>query len=92
MTPLQNRVFIQQDALREYLNGIIVPASKGIVESQAQLGRIGTITALGPNIDADQLRIGDRVLYGEFEYPKTPDGHIILSDQDICGVLDVGET
>ncbi len=88
MKPLANRIFVRQDPEREYQGGIVVAASKGIVQSQSQLGRFGTVTAVGPDVDQDQLKAGDRVCYGEFEYPKTPAGEFILSDADICGVID----
>lgn len=88
MKPLANRLFVLQDPEREYVGGVIVPASKGIVKSQAQLGRFGTVTAVGPDVDRDQIKPGDRVCYGEFEYPKTPNGEFVLSEMDICGVLD----
>lgn len=88
MHPLRDKIFVRQDPERQYIGGIVVAASHGIVESQAQLGRFGTVTAVGPQVDRDQLKPGDRICYGEFEYPKTPDGQIILSDQDVCGVIE----
>jgi len=88
MKPLADYIFVRQDPEREYQGGIIVQTSKGMVESQTQLGRYGTVTAVGPDVDQDQLKAGDRICYGEFDYPKAPDGQIILQDADVCGVLD----
>lgn len=88
MQPLHDYIFVRQDPEREYQGGIIVPTSKGMVESQTQLGRFGTVTATGPEVDKDQLKPGDRICYGEFDYPKSPTGEIILQDKDVCGVLD----
>jgi co-chaperonin GroES (HSP10) len=88
MKPMRDYIFVQQDPEREYAGGIIVAASKKIIESQCQLGRYGTVKAIGPDVDQDQLKPGDRICYGEFEYPKTPDGMFILQDADVCGVLD----
>ncbi len=86
--PLRGNIIVKQDPERAFGSGIIVPASKGIVESQVQLGRFGTVLAIGPDIDRDQLNVGSRIVYGEFEHPKTPDGYIILSEMDVCGVID----
>jgi co-chaperonin GroES (HSP10) len=88
MKPLRDRIFVLQDPEREYQGGIVVPTGKNNIESQAMLGRFGTVMAVGPDVDRDQLRIGDRICYGEFDYPKAPDGLIILSDADVCGVMD----
>jgi co-chaperonin GroES (HSP10) len=88
MQPLRDRIFVRQDPERQYLGGIIVPTGKNNIESQAQLGRYGTVIAAGPDVDGDQLKAGDRICYGEFDYPKTPDGLVILSDADVCGVID----
>ena len=83
---LRERILVKQDPERQH-GSIVVPASKGIVESQVQLGRTGTVMAIGPDVDRDQLPVGSRVVYGEFEYPKFGDC-FVLQDQDICGVIE----
>lgn len=88
MKPLADYIFVQQDPEREYIGGIIVAASKGIVTSQTQLGRFGTVKAVGPDVDKNQLKPGDRICYGEFDYPKSPDGLFILQEADVAGVID----
>jgi len=88
LKPLQDYIFVEQDPEREYQGGIIVKTSQGIKESQTQLGRFGTVKAVGPDVDQDQLKPGNRICYGEFDYPKTPTGYIILQDADVCGVIE----
>lgn len=87
-TPTQDYIFVNQDPERVYAGGIVVAASKKIVDSQSQLGRYGTVIAVGPDVDKDQLKPGNRICYGEFDYPKTPEGWFILQDADVAGVLD----
>ena len=86
MRPLRDRIIVRPDPERTF-SGIIVQASKGIVDSQAQLGKFGTVISTGPDVDRDQLRPGDRICFGEFEYPKTPSGELVLQDKDVCGVI-----
>lgn len=88
MKPLADYIFVRQDPEREFIGGIVVATSKKIVESQKQLGRYGTVTAVGPEIDKEQLKVGDRICYGEFEYPKTPDGLFVLQEADVAWVDD----
>jgi co-chaperonin GroES (HSP10) len=87
MTPLHDYIFVRQDPEREYIGGIIVAASTKIVESQRQLGRYGTVEAIGPDVDKDQLKVGDRICYGEIEYPKGPNGCFILQEADVAWVM-----
>ena len=91
--PMRDRIVVLQDANRDDITTavIIVKASKGIVTSQQQFGRQGTVMVVGDKVDKDQLKVGDRVLYGEFantEYWEDNIKYIVLSDQDIVGVID----
>lgn len=86
--PKLDRILVRQEPEREYGGGIIVQTSKGIIESQSQLGRFGKVEAIGPDVDKDQIKPGDRICYGEFEYQKTPDGLLILQEADVAGVID----
>lgn len=88
LKPLADYIFVRQDPEREYLGGIVVATSKKIIESQRQLGRYGTVAAIGPEIDKEQLKVGDRICYGEIEYPKAPDGCFILQEADVAWVMD----
>ena len=90
---LRDRIQVLPDQIRDNVTsaGIIVAASKGIVQSQTQLGRSGTVFAIGEAVDQDQLKPGDRVLWGEFEFPEYVDGgtrYLIMQDADICAVLE----
>ena len=93
VTPLRDRIVVEPDQIRDdiTLAGIIIKAREGIHTSQEQLGKKGTVIAVGEDVDKDQLKPGDRVLYGEFLYPEIFDGpkrYYVMSDQDICGVLE----
>ena len=90
--PLRDRIAVLPDKWRDDVTsaGIIVAAKEGIGTSQLQLGRSGTVTQIGPDVDAEQLPVGSRVIFGEWEYPELyQDGqrHLILQDKDIVGVL-----
>ena len=89
--PLRNFIVVRQDATRDDVSptGIVIAASKGIVESQRQLGRRGIVVAVGP--DVTELAEGDRVLYGEFEHRRYREGGVeyqMLQDADIVGVIE----
>lgn len=91
--PLRDHIVVLQDPIRQDVSsvGLVIPASKGIVQSQTQLGRTGIVIACGPDIDADQLKPGDRIAYGEFMYPEIHDGaktYLVLRDKDVCGVCE----
>ena len=91
--PERDYIVVLQDETREDVtsSGIIVAASKGIKASQEQLGRTGTIKAAGPEVDRDQLKVEDKVCYGEFAHPEyTEDGvrYIVMRDKDIVGVIE----
>lgn len=90
---LRDRILVLPDKVRDDVSaaGILIAASKGIVESQAQFGRCGTVIAVGDAVDQEQLKAGDRVLYGEFAFPECDhegQKHIILQDADVCGVIE----
>lgn len=89
--PLRDRIIVRQDATREDVSpmGIVIAASKGIVESQKQLGRRGTVIAIGPKVY--ELKVGDRVLYGEFahhEYREAGSTYQVLQEADVAGVIE----
>lgn len=88
--PLRNFLLVEQDAEREDVSpaGIVIAATKGIVESQRQLGRRGTVVAIGPEC---VVAIGDRILYGEFAHREVRENgktYIALQDADIVGVIE----
>lgn len=90
---LRDRIQVLPDPVRDDVTtaGILIAASKGIVTSQEQFGRKGTVVAVGEDIDADQLRVGDRILWGEFSFPEyTENGtrYVVLQDKDITGVIE----
>ncbi len=93
MQPLRDRIFVQPDPERDDVAafGIAIPARKGIHTSNEQLGLKGTVAAIGPDVDPEQLKIGDRVLFGEFQYQEYHhEGvrYFVMQDKDICGVIE----
>lgn len=91
--PTRDVIIVLQDAERDDVTsmGIVVAATQGMRPSQEQLGRYGTVMAVGPEVDQDQLKVGDRVCYGEFDYPEYREDGIrykVLQDKDIVGVID----
>ena len=71
--------------------GIIVKASTGIQTSQEQLGRKGTVMAVGPDCDPD-LKVGDQILFGEFSFCEyLHEGrtkYLVMQDKDVVGVIE----
>lgn len=91
--PLHDRIAVVPDIWRDDVTsmGIIVRANEKIGTSQLQLGRAGTVVAIGPDVDRDQLKPGDRVLFGEWEYPETHQNgqrYLVMQDADIVGVVE----
>jgi co-chaperonin GroES (HSP10) len=91
--PLRDHITVLPDKWRDDVTamGIIVPANEKIGTSQLQLGRAGTVTHIGPDVDRDQLPIGSRVLFGEWEYKELRDGdklYLVMQDKDIVGVIE----
>lgn len=93
LQPLRDQIAVLQDPERDDVTtmGIIIKPSKGIVTSQVQIGRTGQVVACGPDVDLEQLAIGDRIAYGEFMYPEyREDGitYLVMRDKDIVGVIE----
>lgn len=91
--PLRDNILVLQDPVREDVSpaGILIAATKGIIDSQKQFGRKGTVVAVGPDIDQRELAVGDRVLYGEFSHSTYREGgreYVRLRDDDIVGVIE----
>ena len=88
MQPLRDRMFVLPARERDNITaaGIIIGARKGIHESQTQLGLECLVMAVGPEVDQDQVKPGDTVLIGEFEFPKYGD-YLVIQDADIVGVV-----
>jgi co-chaperonin GroES (HSP10) len=90
---LRDRIQVLPDPVRDDVSsaGIVIAASKGIVDSRVQFGRRGTVIAVGADIDQEQLKAGDVVLWGEFTFPEyREDGvtYAILQDKDLTAVLE----
>lgn len=106
MRPLRDHILIRPDPIANHITntGIVVNArTEGTgtnhAGSREQLGRTGVVVAVGPGkvsrkgeLMAHDLKPGDRVLFGEFDYPEVPgndkDRLLMLSWQDVCGVIE----
>lgn len=108
MRPLRDHILVKADPLNTHSSTrIVVNARPGIQTSQEQLGRTGTVVAVGTcrmrwedrkgkyahryRQQPPELRVGDRVLFGEFEYPEipgNPDRLLVLQEGDVIGVID----
>ena len=93
LQPLRDIILVEPDPTRDDITaaGIIVKAREGIHTSAEQLGKRGTVIALGDEVDRDQLQAGDRILFGEFNYPEYFEGarrYLVLQDKDVCAVIE----
>jgi len=94
--PLRDRIVVQPDPLLEHVttSGLIRQARTGIGTSQEQLGRTGTVIAVGPGKTTRKgvtlplvVQPGDKVLLGEWEFPET-DGFLVAQEADVCSVIE----
>lgn len=93
LTPLRDRIVVAPDDIRDDItaSGIVVKARRGIHTSAEQLGRSGTVMAIGEGVDYEQLKPGDRILFGEFNYPEYVEHakrYLVLQDKDVCAVIE----
>jgi chaperonin GroES len=77
---------------------ILLAQTHGIVESQKQMGRTGTVVAIGPGRRNTKgvrqpmdINIGERVSWGEFDFPAYhEDGktYAVIQQADITSVIE----
>lgn len=90
MRPLRDHILVKPDPIASHITTtkIVVNARQGINAPQEQLGRLGTVVAVGScrmrwedrngkkaqkyRSQPPELRPGDRVLFGEYAYPEVP--------------------
>ena len=105
LRPLRDRILVHPDAVAAHVSvaGLVIASREGIHTSQEQLGRTGTVVAIGScraryedpfgnkanrfRSEPPSLKVGERVLFGEFEYPKIGDD-LVMSEADIVGVIE----
>src|SRR5271169_2537083 len=110
MRPLRDHILVKPDPLNAHssTSRLVVSMRQSITGSQEQLGRTGTVVAVGScrmrwedrngpraqryRREAPGLRIGERVLFGEWEYPEVPGPGpgrlLVLSESDVIGVIE----
>jgi len=98
--PLRDRLLVKPDPQLHHVSrsSLVLEARRGISASQDQFGRTGTVIAIGPGVRtrkgvtiAPSVRIGDRILFGEWEYAKLDaDGveWLVIQEADIEAVLE----
>lgn len=89
--PLSNRVLVQRSKAQTSKGGILLP------DSAKERPREGEVIAAGPGKCNDQgqvhplsVKVGDRVLfssYGGTEVKQEGEEYLILSEEDILGIL-----
>lgn len=100
--PLRDRIAVQPDRYVDSAAGLLVRTREGLTESRLQLGRTGTVLAVGPGkVDRRgqmrplNLSPGDRVAFGEFNYPRLNEyGSVpvlLLQEADVIGVIEDSE-
>jgi len=104
MRMLRDHILVRPDPINQHSSSLIQITSRdGIHTSREQLGRTGTVVAVGPNrsrwedrngpckdvyrTQPGALKIGERVLFGEFEFKRVEDC-IVLQEADVVGVID----
>ena len=105
MRPLRDHILVKPDPIAGHVSKRIVVNARTVgtgenhAGSREQLGRTGTVVAVGPGKttrkgvqQAPALAVGDRILFGEFQYAEVPtlgpDRLLVLSWQDVCAVLE----
>lgn len=98
LRPLRDHIIVRHDPFIPH-ELFMLPDVKMRWESQQQIGRRGVVMAVGPglyNRKGDRLfpldvKVGDIVRYGEFEYPIIDDddwGKVtVLQEADVCGCV-----
>lgn len=98
--PLRDRLLVKPDPQLHHvsLSGLVLQARDGIRSSQEQLGRTGTVIAIGPGrrtakgvLVPSAVRVGDRILFGEWEYAKVSGNGVdwlVIQEADIEAVIE----
>jgi chaperonin GroES len=97
--PTSNRVLVELLDPPPTAAGLLIPQpAYGINDSQAQRGHRARVVAVGPGkrtrkgiLLKPQVRPGDVVIFGEFEFKRWRDPEkrvttMLISEMDICGV------
>ncbi|MDP1880821.1 MAG: co-chaperone GroES [Parachlamydiaceae bacterium] len=91
LKPLGNRVVVKRSKKETSKGGILLP------DSAQEKPREGEVIAAGPGkrnengqVETLGIKVGDRVLFGSYagtEYKQDDEEYLILSEDDILGVL-----
>ncbi len=86
--PLGDRVLVKRKEAPQQKGGIYLP------ESAQEKPREGEVIAVGPGkhnedgqLEAIELKVGDQVLFGPYAGTEVEDDLIVLSQDDILGVV-----
>jgi len=98
--PLRDRLLVRPDAQLDHVtrSGIVLQARNGITSPQEQFGRTGTVMAIGPGrltpkgvLIAPSVQVGDRIMFGEWEYARIDDGGcqwLLVQEADVEAVIE----
>ena len=96
--PVQNRIFIKiAESINTPIPGFIIKpkvdawtGSNGAVYSENR----GEVIAIGPDVDAEQVKPGDTVRFSEIQYPTVEvngQRYVVITDMDVVGVEEEGD-
>lgn len=89
--PLSNRVLVKRSKAQTSKGGILLP------DTAQEKPKEGTVVAAGPGIRNEEgsltpmtVKVGDRILFSSYagtEVKNSEEEYLILSEEDILGVL-----
>ena len=89
--PLSNRVLVKRSKAQTSKGGILLP------DTAQEKPKEGTVVAAGPGIRNEEgsltpmtVKVGDRILFSSYagtEVKDSEEEYLILSEEDILGVL-----
>ncbi|SRR6266481_4482161 len=94
LQPIRDQILVFPDPTHELASPILsVKIRDGMTDSKQQLGKTGTIIAVGEGkvirgrLQPLEVKVGDRIMFGEYDYPKF-DKYLVLCEADVAGVMD----
>ena len=99
LRPILDRIVVLPDKQQTMASQMLIltQTKAGIVDSQQQFGRIGTIIAAGPGkrdkkgkMHTTHVKPGDRIIWGEFDFPiyhENGQEYAIIQEADIAGII-----
>lgn len=89
LRPLRDRVLVKRlEAEAKTASGIIIPdnAQEKPMEGEVVAAGNGKVLDNGDVVKLE-VKVGDRVLFGKYAGSELSDGHLVMREDDILGVL-----